>query len=326
MNHEQRRTRLLTGATYWFACVAAAMLAGEARAESRREAGQAGAPALPRAMLLATNGPAATALPMNTVIHAALEELHVVAIVAEPGLDLAAVQLALDCVAQTAHCLKAVAARERAQVLIAPSLQSLPDGLVLSVLRFDTRQGELRSVVRRQRGRSVGPALLDAVPNMLRELFDLPQQASPAETKRESPPSASEAFELKSTPTGLRDARGLPVGPLVLAGVGASSLAAALGVGVALKRSEADYDRVRSSVDTKQDAQAAVDARARGRTEAALANVLFSVGGGALVGAVIWFALELNRGASTDSATASIRPIIAPSQLGVVFTKRGAWL
>lgn len=323
MNDERPRTRFqyLTHAVVCVACVIAALFVSRVHAEESSKT--------PRAILLDVGGPPANAAPMNAVIHAELEELHVVTVVAALGLDLAAVQLSLDCVAETPRCLKAVAAQERAQVVISPSLQRLPDALLLSVLRFDTRAGELRRVTRRQAGSIVGPELLDAVPNMLRELFDLPLLPAPkppSVAKAELPPAAAKREPMTGPPAAARKSRGLPAGPLVLAGAGVVSLAGALSMGVVMKESQKDYDRIRDSLDTKAEAQAAVDTRSRGKTEAAVANVLFAVGGGALASGIVWLALDLSGRKDKETPTLSLSPILGPSRVGVMLTKRGAGL
>lgn len=322
--HDERRLMrrmYLRYAAVGVMCLLATLCAGRAHADEQRVRAQA----TPRAMLLAVGGPPGSAAPLNAVIHAELEALHVVTIVAAPGMDLAAVQLALDCVAQTPHCLKAVAAQERAQVLISPSLQRLPDGLMLSVLRFDTRRGELRRVLRRQSGANVGAELLDSVPDMLRELFDLPiaQPARPALAKAEAPAPAPRPV---TAPAELRESRGVAAGPLVLAGAGAVSLAAGFGIGAVMQDSQKDYDRIRSSLDTKSDAQAALDARSRGKTQAAFANVLFAVGGGAIASGLVWLALDLSSKPDKKTSTLSLSPVLSPSHLGVMLTKRGVGL
>jgi hypothetical protein len=98
-------------------------------------------------------------------------------VVARPGMDLNAVQLALDCVSETAQCLRTVTTQNSADVLIAPALSRTAGELVLTLLRFDARNGEMRRSLHRQQGQSLNSTTLDAVPDMLRELFDLPPQS-----------------------------------------------------------------------------------------------------------------------------------------------------
>lgn len=332
MKDERPRVRyqLLTHAAVCVVCVIAALFASVAQAGERADASKP-----PRALLLDVGGAPASAAAMNAVIHAELEELNVVTVVAALGLDLAAVQLSLDCVSETARCLKAVAAQERAQVLISPTVQHLPNAVVLSILRFNTRDGELRRVTRKQNGTSVEAELLDSVPNMLRELFDLPLRPAPppvaavarAKARAELKPSAAmKRGPVTPPPTEARKTRGLPAGPLVLAGAGVVSLASALSVGIVMKESQKDYDRIRDSLDTRAEAQAAVDTRSRGKTEAALANVLFAVGGGALASGIVWLALDLSGRKDKETSTLSLSPILGPSRVGVMLTKRGAGL
>jgi hypothetical protein len=282
---------------------------------------------LPPAALLATAGESGTAL--DSVIHAALEHLNVVKIVAVPGMDLGAVQLAIDCVSETTHCLKAVAVKSRAKLLIAPTLQRTPTELVLSLLRFDVSDGgEMRRVLRRHSGRTVGPELLDAVPDMLRELFNLPKVEQPAVAK--APPSATEAPapapELASIPDypypTHSDGPSL-VGPLILAGVGVAALGAGTTLGVVSKDRQSEYDHMRATVETAAQARAAIDTRSAGETSALAANLLFVVGGAAIAAAGIWLAIEV----SDDSeSTTAFSPMLGPHQVALVLTHHGASL
>jgi hypothetical protein len=278
---------------------------------------------LPPATLLATGGESGTAL--DSVIHAALEDLNVVKIVAAPGMDLGAVQLAIDCVSETTRCLKAVAAKSRAKILIAPTLQRTPSELVLSVLRFDVSDGgDMRRVLRRQTGRTVGPELLDAIPDMLRELFNLPKLERPAVA--EAAPTASEAPapDIASMPDYPTEShRPSLVGPLILGGAGVAALGVGLVMGVVMKDQQSEYESLSARVETEAQARAAVDARSTGQTQALAANMLFVVGGAALAAAGIWLAIELSDGSEQATAFA---PVLGPNQVALVLTHHGASL
>jgi hypothetical protein len=277
---------------------------------------------LPPATLLATAGESGTAL--DSVIHAALEDLKVVKIVAAPGMDLGAIQLAIDCVSETTHCLKAVAAKSRAKILIAPTLQRTPSELVLSVLRFDVSDGgDMRRVLRRQAGRTVGPELLDAIPDMLRELFNLPK-AEPEVA--ETAPSAAEAPapDLATMPDYPTESRAPSlVGPLILGGAGVAALGVGLAMGIAMKDQQSEFDRLSARVETEAQARAAVDARETGETQALAANLLFVVGGAAIAAAGIWLAVELN---AASERTTAFSPMVGPNQVALVVTHHGASL
>jgi hypothetical protein len=293
-------------------------------------------PLLPSAALLSTAGATAAGTPLDSVIQAALEELGVVRVVSRPGMDLGAVQLALDCVGETAACLKSVTEQNAAEVLIAPTLQSTPSELVLSLLRFDSRgDGSMRRVLRRQAGRAVGAELLDAVPDMLRELFDLPKRepAPVAAAPTKAPASASEAPAPDASASTLADgpmeppdsARRVPVGPIILAGAGVALLAAGGVVGLVMQSKQSEYEGLPTG--TKAEADIAIHTRSVGQTQAAVADVLFAVGGAAVVAGGIWLAVELSHKSHYESGPESaFAPIVGPHQLGLVWMQRGGGL
>jgi hypothetical protein len=294
---------------------------------------------------LATSGAPANvnASALDSVIQGALDELQVVTITARPGMDLSAVQLALDCVSENPQCLRAVTSQHSADILVAPTLGRTSGELVLSLLRFDARSGQMRRVLRRQPGQSLGSATLDAVPDMLRELFELPPKPKPAEPVATAPPAgdtrgesssstwpppgsdAAEAFpEAPAEPPS--DTR-VPVGPIVLAGGGVLALGAAIVLGVTVSSAQHDYDAAVSGMPTRAQVDYAQGRASTGRTNAVVANVLYGVGGAALVASGIWLALELTKGSEdTHNESVQLEPMVGPSSLGLVFTQHGAGL
>ena len=289
----------------------------------------------PSAVLFNTAG-APAGSPLDSVIQGSLEELAVVDITSRPGMDLGAVQLAVDCVAETTHCLNAVATQNGVEMLIAPTLQRTPGELVLSILRFDARgAGKMRRVVRRQSGHVLGSDLLDAVPNMLRELFELPPKkettatAAPGEAAaaQEAPapdhPTTTLPYDQEEPPSWK-----VPAGPIVLASVGVLAIGGGAIAGALMKNKEQQYERL--AVDTPADAQTAIDTRSTGKTQAIVANVLFGVGAAAVIGGGIWLLVDhANYAARVESAnmtSTSLQPLISPQQLGLVVTHRGGSL
>ena len=290
------------------------------------------------------------------MIGASLEDLHVVNVVARPGMDLGAVQLALDCVSETAQCLRTVTTQNSADVLIAPTLARTSGELVLTLLRFDARNGQMRRVLHRQTGQSLNSSTLDAVPDMLRELFDLPakpkaaagaQGASAAgqQTDRlpptaadvqlgvsgpEAPSSATESLpEAPMEPPSA--SRRVPVGPLLLGGGGALILGAGVVMGIVMKSSQSEYDRLVEPMGlggtiTRENADKAVSQASTARTQATVANVLFGLGGAALVGAGIWLAVELTHRPDASYEHVQLSPLLGPNQVGLMLTQRGAGL
>jgi hypothetical protein len=292
---------------------------------------------LPTAVLYSTQG-APLGSPVDSVLQAALEDLGVVDIVARPGMDLGAVQLALDCVAETIRCLRTATEQSHAELLIAPSLQRTPSEVVLSVLRFDARgAGKMRRVLRRQSGQVLGAELLDQVPGMMRELFDLPPATKPppaAAAVAVLPPSAASQAAAQEAPAPTPLPEGpmepptshwrVPVAPLILGGVGVLTLAGGIVAGAMMQSTHSQYERL--VVETKQDAQQADDLGSTGRTQATVANVLFGVGGAAVLAAGIWLLVDHQLASRREVAltmTSELQPVLGPQQLGLVFTHRG---
>jgi hypothetical protein len=290
----------------------------------------------PTAVLLATAGAPTDGEALDSVLHAALEELGVVNITAQPGMDLGAVQLALDCVAESAQCLQAVAAQSGVQMLIAPKVQRTAAELIFSLLRFDTRDGQMRRVLRRQRGHVLNAATLDALPGMLRELFELaakseavvaapvPPVAAPLPSAATAP-VASVAPPLPDAPIDLESrSRPLPVAPLILAGAGVLVVGGGIVAGLMMQQTQADYDKLRPSTTSEMDlVDSAVQKRRSGETLATLANVLFVLGGATVAAGGIWLAVELSTAQhhGYESLTA-LRPLVGPNQFGLVLTHR----
>jgi hypothetical protein len=205
-------------------------------------------------------------------------------------------------VGETVPCLETVAANSGARVVIAPTLQRAGSELVLSVLSFDSLGSEIRRVLRRK---SSEAELLDAVPQMLRELFDLAQ------------PRVAEAPAQASQSSG-----GLPLGPLILAGAGVAALGAGIAMGVVMNDQESEYESMSMGVDTRPEADAANHARSVGESQALAADVLFAVGGAAIVAGAIWFVVDASDRDEAEPTTA-FTPLLGPHQLALVWTQRG---
>jgi hypothetical protein len=308
----------------------------EARAHKKRAAAEPEGP--PTAVLLATSGANGSAL--DSIIQAELEEMHVVNVTARPGMDLSAVLLALDCVSETAQCLRAVTAQNGSDVLISPSIAQTAGETVLSILRFDNADGQMKRVLRRQQGVALNSATLDAVPNMLRELFDLPPKEPPVEQPVAAAPTeyadpiASTDPALDYEPVKARSTP-FPIGPVLLGAGGVVLLGTATAFGISTNSLQSDYNAAHKNP-TMESLQHADSLSSTGKTNAAVATVLFSVGGAAIGGAAIWLAVELMNkpdreeqkpgGSDMSSSTFSLLPLLGPDQAGVLLTKRGVGL
>jgi hypothetical protein len=306
----------------------------QTHAESSSQGSASRSSAPPPALLLSTAGAADAGQALDSVLSSSIEELNVVRIVARPGLDLGAVQLALDCVAETAPCLQAVVSQSDAQVLIAPTLQRTSSELVLGLLRFDARSGEMRRVARRQPGSVLGSALLDAIPGMVRELFGLPPpppKPAPAPPKADSSletgPASTEAEPMPEAPMEPPTRPSSVVGPILVGSAGVLVLGAGFIVGGLMKGNQSDYNKL--LVSTPAAADRAADKRSTAKTEAAVANVLFGVGAAAVAAGGIWLAVQLTNRHPADSSSdtdTAWAPMLGPGALGLVFTRRGGGL
>ena len=333
-------------------------------AQGKRSSGSTAAP--PSAVLLATSGGAGSSGALDSVLSARLEEMRTVHLAARPGMDLNAVLLALDCVSETAQCLRQVTAQNSVDIVISPSLERATGELVLALMKFDARDGQIRRVLRRQPGTTLSSETLDTVPAMLRELFGLPPEPAgkalpapgpggpgraptpgvepsgsplttePVEDGTVPTEAPSGALEPTSEPPHMHETGSrVPVGPIVLASSGVLALGVASVFGIMAMSADTEShdlltnpDHLPPEVDRGRELEATRD------TNALVANVLFGVGGAALVGAGIWLAVELTSKPDRQVAGqahareqhVSVAPWVGPQQLGLVLTQRGVGL
>jgi hypothetical protein len=279
----------------------------------------------PTAALFATAGALDADAALDSALQAALDKLGVVRVTVRPGLDLEAVQLAIDCVGESAACLHSVAAQSGVDMLIAPRLDRRGGVLAFTLLRFDARaetEGALpERVVRRQPGSTLQAALLDAIPGMLRELFGLAAVASDAPAPIAAPPlAASDATHAPSSAHPLE----LPIGPIVLGGVGVLAIGGGIAAGLLSRSTRADYSKF--SPQTESEVSAAYDKRSSFRTQAVIANVLYGVGAAALTAGAIWLVIELSDSHDGRAPDTALLPTLGPGQLGVTWVHRGVSL
>lgn len=304
----------------------------DARAQA---SGQA---ALPSAALFPTSTGSATGTAshdaLDAAIRAELEELELVHVTARPGLDLEAVQLAIDCVGESSSCLAAVAAQSGVQVVVAPTLELARGERTLRLLRYDAQAGgEPQRAARRLPAGSEDDALLALVPGILRELFGLSRQApepTPVASSSVLPPSASGARGEAAPPSAAvsapRPAGTFPVAPVVVAAAGLAVLGGGIVAGSIMEDTESELAALGAPRDARE-AAAAQETRERGKDQELTANLLLGVGAAALAVGGVWLALELGvpDDAAEERATALV-PLLAPSQLGLAIVHRGASL
>jgi len=282
---------------------------------------------LPSAAVLATVGPHTRRVrELDSRIKQAVGRLQTLRLAATPGLDLAAVQLALDCMNESVPCLRAAATKLGVDVLVAPAIEVGHGDLVLSLLYFDARgQGVMTRVVHWQLGEKLAPETLAAVPDLVTGLLPRPAAtvASRGNAQATNPRAAAAATVTRDT------SKGIPVAPLAILASGAVLLGAGVVTGVLMQGNEHDY--AAKNVRTRADAEAAVRAKETASTQATLANIFYGVGAGATLLGGGWLALELfGRGQRETNrpnmARAQLLPTLTPRQVGIVFRQTDDWL
>jgi hypothetical protein len=245
-----------------------------------------------------------------------LDRMAGVQVSARPPLDLAATQLALDCIGETPACLRTVAEHAVARALLAPSIERAGDETVVTLLYFDSHgEGVLRSVTRRYRGQDVERAALDAVPAMLRELFGGEERA-PEIAASESPVAASD-FETQEPPP---DARALPTVPLVLAGSGVALLGVGVAFGLMSNASEDDFADV--DIRSEEDVDAALQELDSARKQALIANLGMGLGAALIVAGAVTFFVASEGQSDASAAATTIMPRLGPGEIGVSLSGR----
>jgi hypothetical protein len=270
---------------------------------------------LPPAVVLPTHADGGSDDAVNREVQRAIEQLAVLDLQAQPPLDLEATQLAIDCLDESARCLREVARRSQVQVLIAPTVARADGSIELSILYFDADSGEgPRRVTRRQPGDKLEQATLDAIPDMLRELLRMepvskgepaaPQPAEPTPATARVPPSSGGK---------------LPLGPLLLGAGGLVSLAVGLTLGAVMHGTQNDYAVL--PVLTEAQAKTADDQRKAGEREALMANVLIGAGVAAMAVGAIWLAAGLVH--EDQPQQARLLPVLGKGQAGLLLS--GTW-
>jgi serine/threonine-protein kinase len=232
---------------------------------------------------------------IDPVLLAELGNVPDLQIAARPALDLPSIQLAIDCVGETADCLTQAAKQAQAEGLVAPLVRKLGAELVVTILLHDARkQVSITGATRRYPSDQLDQAL-DGIPGMVRELFGL--QAPPAAAGAPPPEAAGTAPAPPPTAAG----KPFPVLPVVLGAVGVAILGAGVGLGIASHSAGNAY--VATPVTDEASGHAALDKLHTARTEATLANVAFGVGAAALAAGVVLFILQQH--GSDDKADAA---------------------
>jgi hypothetical protein len=253
-------------------------------------------------------------------VRAALAQIDRVDLMAPPPLDFEAVQLAIDCTDESARCLRQVAERMDARVLVVPVVERANGTVVLRVLYYDAEGAEApRTLEIEGRGDKVDGVLLARLPKLLRELF-----GEPAEPGEPAPTEIHPDLQPLPAPDPIKDgepeARGPSlIAPLLIGAGGLGAVAAGLAFGVMMKNTQDDY--ATRSITTEMQAELAEEQRQRGEDQAMAATILLGVGAAAVVTAGIWLALV--SGGEDQPAQAALVPAIGPRSAGVSLV--GTW-
>jgi hypothetical protein len=227
-------------------------------------------------------------------------------VAARPALDLPSMQLAVDCVGETAECLARAAKEAQSEGLVAPLVRRIGAEVVVTLLLHDARkQTTITAATRRYSGQQVEDQVLDAIPGMVRELFGL--QSAPVEQPTPLPPTApSEAPELSSeTSPPVAAAKPLPIVPIVVGAVGVALMAAGVGFGLSAKSTENDYAKLMIPKDDKAAAGRAQDKIDSAATQAMLSNLGIGVGAAAVAAGIVLFVLQSQSGDDHNAAQAA---------------------
>ncbi len=244
-----------------------------------------------------------------------------------PALDLPAMQLAIDCVGETADCLRSVTDQTHVEGLIAGSLRRAGGETVITLFYFDARGvGGMKGVTRKHGGTHVEQDTLDDLPAMVNELLgvanETKQPAPEAPASNATPAPAAAPADQPAASSG-----GVPVGPIVLGATGAVLIGVGAAFGFMEKSSQDAYASAR--VDPKQSVamqKKAIDAidnkLSSAKSQALLFNLSLGLGAAAIAGSVIWWVLSPNKNASHEHA--SLAPLLGPGQLGLMVYGRFA--
>jgi hypothetical protein len=263
---------------------------------------------------------------LDPVLLAALNQFPSLHVGSRPALDLPAMQLAIDCVGDSAECLHAVAKQAATEGIVAPLLRRVGRETVVALLYFDARgTGVMKGVTRRYAGDNFEAKLFDEVPAMLRELFGIaPESNQPAAAPAAGPaagaqapaPAAQASTTLQPTASPRASP---PVVPIVVTAVGVVLVGVGAAFGLAAKSSEDVYARL--AVNTPAQARAAEDKLGGGKTQATLANVGFITGGLAVaLGVTLWV---LHGKSGSGEASAALAPSVGFGHAGL--TLSGHW-
>lgn len=230
----------------------------------------------------------------EAVDAALLRALGEVAGIQKPTLspvDYGEVQLTVGCSDESKECLSAITRIAEVDAIVVRELSVAPDGtLALRILYFDEAGGSTH--VQTAAPAADAQQLPQAVPDLVRTLFQIPEPAAPSAAAPAAAAPSPGASSSSGPEAATRDG-GASVSALTWIALAAG--AATLGTGVVLGvTAESDYDRWKSMrVRTRAEAQDANQEFSSIGTRGTLANVMIPAGAVLLAAGAVLLGLDL---------------------------------
>jgi hypothetical protein len=255
----------------------------------------------------------------ESVDAALLRALGEVAGIRKPTLspvDYGVVQLTVGCSDESSECLAAITHIAEADAIVVRHLSVEPDQTVaLRILYFDEAGGSTQVQIAVLVGRE--QELAQAVPNLVRKLFEIPEQAAPSPVAAAHAQASAPALQAASSANDSAPEpadRGTSISTVTWVTLAAGVVTLGAGVGLGLT-AESDYDHFkRTPVATPAQAEEANRRFSSIRTRGTLANVLIPVGAAVVgAGAVLLGFDLLSDDSEADAVHARAQMIPLPS-------------
>ncbi|HKU36587.1 MAG TPA: hypothetical protein VJR89_00530, partial [Polyangiales bacterium] len=257
---------------------------------------------------------------LDPVLASTLGEVSGIELAATPAIDLTSAQLAIDCVGETADCLRATAQQTGTAGLLAPSVRRDAESTTVTLLYYQTGDAPIRRAERRYSGERQGQQALEGARGMLEELFPAPAPPPIAAGEPAPEPAPAAAIPPPTTATAPRSsARGVPILPVILGGVGVALLGTSVAFGVMAKSTEDAYSKL--DLEDEPDTEEALEKLDAAQTQATVCNVTLGLGIGALVAGGVLLFWQLKERGKEDRA--QLTPSVGPGQVGLTLT--AAW-
>jgi hypothetical protein len=210
------------------------------------------------------------------------------------------VQLTVGCSDESTECLAAITHIAEADAIVVRHLSVEPDStLALRILYFDEASGPAQVQIAVLAGHE--QELAQAVPNLVRKLFEIPEPAPQSPLVAGPPVPPPDASSTSAAPAAATSDGGGSISTLTWVALGVTA--------------NSDYDRFRSTrVQTREQAEAASRKFSSIETRGTLANVLIPAGAVMLGAGALLLGIDLTSGDSGAETThAGVQMIPLPS-------------